>query len=172
MLNLCAWCGTEINSTETDLHLVSHGICDKCKSNIDFQHGGPLEKFIDTLATPVLVIDGDCNVQMANQRALEILGKTPETIRGFKPGVVFECAYARLPGGCGKTVHCSGCSIRNTVTGTMNTGASVNKFPAYLNRTPKDSINGMDLLISTIKSGSFVLLKVDDIKPSQRKSDQ
>jgi len=168
MRSLCAWCGKEIKNTEVDPHLISHGICDECKSNLEFQHGGPLEKYLETLEAPILVVDGDGDVQMANERALKLLGKKAQQVRGLRGGVVFECAYSRLEGGCGNTIHCSGCTVRNTVMGTMKTGVAVSKFPAFLNQGTINHTTGIDLLISTIKSGKFVLLKIDSMKPKDK----
>ena len=163
MLSVCAWCGEEIGNTVFERELVSHGICDKCKSNMEFQYGGTLEKFLETLAARVLVVDGEGNVLMANKQALSMLEKTPKQVCGLKGGIVFECAYSRLPGGCGNSVHCSGCTIRNTVMGTLKTGVAVNKSPARLHKETAGGATSIDMLISTMKSGKFVLLKIDEI---------
>jgi hypothetical protein len=163
MLSLCAWCGTEIGNTGPDPDMVSHGICTKCKLNLEFQYGLKLEMFLDTLAARILVVDGDCNIQMANSQALRMLDKTPKQVRRLKTGIVLECAYARLPGGCGKTVHCAGCTIWNTIMGTLKTGDSVNRCRVNLHKTGIDNITGTDLHISTMKSGNFVLLKIVEI---------
>jgi transcriptional regulator of aromatic amino acid metabolism len=144
--------------------MVSHGICNKCKLNLEFKYGLTLEMFLDTLAVRILVVDGDGNIQMANRQALRMLDKTTRQVRHLKTGIVLECVYAKLPGGCGKTAHCAGCTIWNTVMGTLKTGTAVNRCPVNLQKGPSDNTTETDLLISTMKSGNYVLLKIAEIK--------
>jgi hypothetical protein len=81
-------------------------------------------------------------------------------------GDVFECAYARLPGGCGRTAHCSGCTIRQTVMDTVRTGQGHLRAPAYLNRATPDGVQRIPLTISTERVGDFVLLRIDAVEDS------
>ena len=123
----------------------------------------PLSDFLDGLGLPVLVADGDGVVELANRPLLELLDKDPSQVRGQRGGNVFECAYARLPEGCGRTVHCSGCAIRSAVTETFITGKSLHKVRAYLNRDTDAELSQLGLLISTEKAWGMVLLRIDRI---------
>jgi len=51
--------------------------------------------------------------------AAAMCGKSQMELVGLLGGDAMECAYARWPGGCGKTEHCETCTIRNAVTATM-----------------------------------------------------
>ena len=88
-----------------------------------------------------------------------------EPLRGLRAGDVFECANARLPGGCGRTIHCSGCTLRRTVTDTFTTGRSHVRVPAYLRRRRDEDAGAVSLLITTEKVGGVVLLRVDHVGP-------
>jgi hypothetical protein len=79
---------------------------------------------------------------------------------------VLECAYARLPGGCGNTEHCKACTIRRTITTTHATGDGKVNVPAYQDIVTPGGIREVRFLISTEKVGNFVLLRIDEVQPS------
>jgi len=101
-----------------------------------------------------------------NKKACEVLGKEPLEIMQHLGGNVFECAYARLPEGCGRTVHCSGCAIRRTVTKTYETGEPQSMVPAILHRENSGRPLKIALSITTVKKGNIVVLRVDNIGSS------
>jgi PAS domain-containing protein len=68
----------------------------------------------------------------ANQSAADMLGKSREELVGLLGGEAMECVYARLPGGCGGTVHCQTCMIRRTVSETHADGHPRVDVPATL----------------------------------------
>jgi PAS domain-containing protein len=166
MQRVCAWCNKSLDNVPSipkEDRVISHGICDDCISNIKAQMGVPLNEFLDGLKAPIFLVDSDVVVIAANTAARGLLGKDPDRIEGLRGGDVFECAYARLPGGCGKTVHCSGCAIRRSVTETYRTGDSHLRTPAYLNRHELDRTRRLDMMISTERVGDIVLLRIDRI---------
>lgn len=122
-----------------------------------------MTEFLDGLVAPVVVIDSLGNVNTANQKARALLQKELSDIEGFQGGNVFECAFAKLPEGCGKTIHCDGCTIRNTVMDTLHTGISHLKIPAGLSHGTTDNCAQMQLLISTEKINDVVMLRIDSI---------
>ena len=165
MIQVCAWCGSEIGKItsrypESEL---SHGICRSCYDNMRFQAGAPLSDYLDGLPVPVYVVNDDAVVQGTNRAGLEMVGKEPNEVVGRYGGDVFECAYARLPGGCGRTVHCSGCTIRRTVTRTFETGEAQSRVPAVLRYGESESPTPVNLRITTAKIQGFVLLRVDEM---------
>jgi hypothetical protein len=164
MRRICAWCKKEINPPENELDMrVSHGICVECENNLDFQMGVPLKVYLNAIKLPVMVVTKDVRTIFANEAALEIIGKDMEEIYGELGGDVFECEFARQPGGCGRTVHCSGCAIRNTVNETVRTNKPQVNVPASLHCTKKDKPQEIELFISTEMTGNIVLLWIDKI---------
>ena len=111
----------------------------------------------------MLVVDETGSVVTVNKQALVLIQKSLSDIEDFKGGDVFECAYSKLPGGCGETIHCDGCTIRNTVMDTFQSGRSHLKTPAYLYTGSPDDYTKVDFLISTERVKEFVLLRIDKV---------
>ncbi len=76
---------------------------------------------------------------------------------------MFDCIHASKPGGCGETIHCKACTIRNTVEETFETGRSFHRIPATLKVIKKAETKDIASYISTEKSGDFVILKIEEL---------
>lgn len=169
MRKVCAWCGKDMGAIESEddyTKLITHGICDKCAYHQLAQIGMSVPKFLEGLDGPVVVVDSNGNIRTGNTKALELVGKDLSEIEGYAPGEVFECEYARLPDGCGNTVHCSGCAIRNAVNETYTTGKSLLRLPATWQLHTSEATQEIRLLISTEKVADVVLLRIDEVNPS------
>lgn len=166
MKTVCSWCNktirTDSSSSSTD-NVITHGICDECVIKILWPNNPALLDFLDGLDAPVVVISSSGCVTSANKSARDILQKELPDLEGFQGGNVFECTFAKLPEGCGKTLHCDGCTIRNTVMDTMQTGKSHLCIPAGLSRGTTDDCHEIQLLISTEKVGDVVMLRIDRV---------
>jgi hypothetical protein len=166
MKRVCAWCRKKLGRIDSQAYsenVITHGVCESCRDHLLFQMGVELGVFIDSLKLPVVVADRGGTIVAGNDQARSLLQKGLEEIEGYKGGEVFECAYARLPDGCGKTVHCSGCTIRKTVMETFSTGRSRLRVPATLFRKTREDQENIKLLISTEKMGDLVLLRIDEM---------
>ena len=168
----CALCKKDVSSEAIAQRTITGSVCEECLQNVGAQSGMPLRDFLDGLGVPVVAVDSDVVVSMANKPLLALLGKNFSQVRGQRGGDVFECAYARLPGGCGRTVHCSGCAIRRAVTETFTTGRSLRGVLAYLNRDAITQFLQLGMLISTEKVWGMVLLRIDHIGPQQEPRQQ
>ena len=144
--------------------MITHGICKNCRDNILFQLGVELGSFLDSLDAPVVLVDGGGTIVTANNPARMLLCKELPEIEGYRGGEVFECAYARLPEGCGNTTHCSGCAIRRTVMQTHGTGRTFMRVPATLNQNTPEEPQKVNLLISTERLADLVLLRIDKLE--------
>jgi transcriptional regulator with PAS, ATPase and Fis domain len=142
---------------------ITHGICDQCVDNIRFQQGADVQDILDSLDTPVLVIDADDRIEMLNQKARDRLNITSDRFKGKKRGQVFECQYARSPEGCGRSVHCSGCAMRRAILDTLETGRCHSRDAAPLKYEDSET----KFTISTEKAGDAVLLRIDEIGVQQ-----
>ena len=164
MRQICAWCGKDLGEPERgqgEQEVITHGICKDCAYHLFAQTGMPLLEYLDGLGVPVVVVDAEGTVKTANEQARTLLQKDLSKIEGYKGGDVFECPYAKLPEGCGDTIHCSGCTIRRTVMNTFQTGQSCQRVPADLNHETPDGVEEVPLLISTEKVRDVVLLRID-----------
>jgi hypothetical protein len=167
MKSVCAWCSKELGRVDSRAgfeNVITHGICGNCKDNMLFQMGVELGEFLDSLKLPIVVVNRGGTIVTGNDQAMKLLRKGTSEIKGYKGGEVFECAYARLPDGCGNTMHCSGCTIRRTVMETHETGRSFLRVPAMLNRHNPQDPDKIKLLISTERLVDLVLLRIDEME--------
>jgi PAS domain-containing protein len=165
---ICAWCRKEMqgetSQDETSENRISHSLCDSCRDRffkVDTQN--TLDDLLNILEAPVLVVDEQGDIVTGNKKALQMLNKSLDEVKGFKGGDVMECAHAALPGGCGNTIHCAACTIRNNVMHTFETGISKINKQAYLNKRRTDGVEKIRFIISTEKVSDFVLLRIDDV---------
>jgi len=166
MKAICAWCGAAIacaDDSEPSCAEISHGICAPCVENLSFEEGVTVQRFIDSLPVPVLVVDADCRTEGMNRSACEELALRSESVQHELLGDVFTCVNSRMPGGCGRTIHCSGCAIRRAVTHTFATG-DPQVFPATLAVGDPDQPAQIDLVITTIKTEGMVLLRLERLR--------
>jgi hypothetical protein len=88
--------------------------------------------------------------------------KEDEKTVGLLAGEFLECAHSRLPEGCGRTVCCRDCTIRNTIMATLRTGMPQEKVPAYLNTFEEGREVVKNLLISTERHGPVVRMIIEE----------
>lgn len=162
---VCSYCHTVIrhdaNSRVCD---VSHGMCHVCADHFDrLWKGMSLSEYLDTLPEPVLVVNGDARVIAANERMAALSGRDRSRLRGLPAGEAFACAHSRLPKGCGRTVHCRECAIRNGVLRVHETGRPLRDVPAWL----KTRAGRVELRISVRKENGLVKVIVHDVKAAE-----
>lgn len=163
---VCSRCSGLILEDFSNTHserIITHGICDECASLLLWPHRPAILDFLDTLDAPVVVVNSSAQVCGANKPARDILQKELHEIDSLPGGNVFECVFAQLPEGCGKTLHCDGCTIRKTVMDTLQTGQSHLNVPAGLFRGTTENRHEIQLLISTEKANDVVMLRIDNI---------
>lgn len=161
MPRLCIWCGNEL-ATIIGQEPVTNMVCPTCLHNIT-QSRTSLKKILNRYTFPVLVIDKSGNTQYANSSALLSLDQKLEIIKNQPGGNVIRCIHSYLDEGCGNTIHCAACTIRNTVMATHRDGKSRNKIEAYNYIKKGDEVKKVQLYISTEKLDEIVLLKLDQM---------
>ena len=168
MRRVCAWCGKEMDAEEAAggaAPPITHGICDPCSDALWGNVGTPIERFLESLGIPTLLVTGDVVVEGANLLAREMVGPTQDSLAGKFGGEVFDCVNATLPGGCGQTVHCSACTLRRTVTETHTTGESQLRVPATLKIHPEGLTQEIVFYVTTEKVGDRVLIQIEPAEP-------
>ncbi len=156
---ICSYCLIEIGEKEPlSNDAVSHGMCKSCYANFREQiRGVPLGKYLDRFEAPVLIVNQDRRMVAANKMATVMTGKPEKDLVGLLGGEVMECARARLPEGCGHTVHCVACGIRNAVTATMETGEPQVRVPVQLVQENRK----LQMVLSTEKIGTLICIIVE-----------
>lgn len=151
---VCSYCEEDLGEKEplSDTG-VSHGMCDLCYEYFNRQWSGlKLGEYLDCFEQPVLVIEEGGRIIAANQAMSTLLGKDDRSLFGLLGGEAMECQYSRLPGGCGSTIHCQTCTIRDTVMQSLATGEPLEQVPASLDRTNST----ISYLISAYPRASYV----------------
>lgn len=147
---------------------LTHAMCPECGAYFAAQWGGmSYGEYVARFQFPVVLIEPGGRVVAMNRPACDFLGQRPEQVVGLLGGEAMECAYARLPGGCGKTTHCPTCAIRNTVMATHRTGRAQVRVPATLRRRD-DRVH--ELLISTTLEGQVVKVVIEPAPPAKRRA--
>jgi len=164
----CSWCGDPLRedpSLYPNQEITSHGICDKCSYLLQGD-SSRISDFIASFKEPILVLDADVRAAFANEPILNLLAKSFDSINGKLNGEIIECQYSRLPEKCGRTLHCSGCALRMTITDTLKTGTphkNVKSFHVIMN--PNNTTTKLDLFFSTEKIENYILVTIEKIVP-------
>ena len=162
---VCPWCGTAIERlgySQTFEPETSHGICPVCsESHVSQERGASLQQHLDSIPIPVLLINDGNSVVTMNAKACDVLGRKTAESQTQLFGKVFDCVHSGSAEGCGRTIHCSGCAIRRSVTLTFNTGESQVLVPATLSIASPDLISEAITAITTVKIGGLVLLHME-----------
>jgi hypothetical protein len=162
---ICAWCGSAIERSgynEIGDSDASHGMCPACWQALASQENGvSLQRHIDSIPIPILLVDSNNATLRMNEKASETLGSNAEATKGIQFGLVFDCLHSHFPEGCGRSIHCSGCVIRRTVAETFSTGQPQIAVPATLRVDSADQPSDVVFTITTVKSGKFVLMRIE-----------
>lgn len=165
MKNICAWCGKVLATDEAYASQgdISHGICSQCAVKISGFEPRKAKEVLDYVQEAVFVMNADGVIKGANQSGLKMLGKNMAKIENALGGDAFECSYSGEAGGCGNTLHCKTCAIKNTVMDTLATGHGYKKVPAFQSIKTDGGIKTLKFYISTEKVGESILLRIDKI---------
>ena len=159
---VCAWCRKVLADDGSPTAVVTHGICDDCKTKLLGERAISLSSFLNRLEFPVLAATDDWMVIDANRAAEQIVGKTAVQLKNHRGGVVIECYNSGMPGGCGKTENCAGCALRRTVADTHADGRSRYGVYASPNVFRGGAFGRLQLRVSTEKVGAIVILSIEE----------
>lgn len=165
MIRVCAWCKKVLGPKDgyASQGDITHGICSPCAIKVSSFAPRTAKRLLDLVQEPVFLIDSDGIVKNANRSGLKMLGKEMVEIENEFGGDAFECSYASMDGGCGNTVHCKTCAIRNTVMDTLSTGNGYKNVPAFQNINTSNGTKILRFLISTEKVEGYILLRIDEV---------
>lgn len=164
---ICSYCREGMGEKEPlDDPGVTHGICPECYKHFSPQWEGlHLSEYLDTFDEPMVVFTSDTRVIAFNKSYAGTFLEEEEKPAGLFGGEFMECAHARLPGGCGQTVHCRSCTIRNTLQATLRTGQPQKNVSAYLNVLKNGKHAVEKLKVSTEMHGLMVRMRIEEDFP-------
>ncbi len=163
MRRVCAWCNKFMGRNDDPYdgaEPITHTICDECADNLDFQLGVPLQRYLDSLKVPILLVDDRGDFLMANPAAREISPLPLPANREWE-GKIYECSHARLPERCCHSIHSSGCTIRFATNETYATGRAIVSLPTLVNGCSSSPDQKCDYLVSTSLIEGIVHLKIE-----------
>ena len=162
MRKVCAWCNRELSSTDdARSNDITHGICMECSERVfRTPHPRTVQDFINTLSSPIVIIENIDDIVLANDQARKIL----KVKVGNKIGDAADCPNAKLQGGCGKTVHCKACAVRKVIQQTMQTGKNHNNIEAYQDTSTPAGTKHHTLKLATERIGNTILVRIDELK--------
>jgi len=118
-----------------------------------------LSQHLDQYESPVIMVDEEGRIVGINQPMASFLGKMKEQVLGLLGGELMGCQYAHLAEGCGRTIHCGTCSIRQTVNKARTLGTDLSDIPAFLDREDQR----VYFRISAFNQGKFVKVVVEKV---------
>lgn len=90
-----------------------------------------LQMIFDVVNVGMLLIDQDGVVKRINNTASQWVKKDLQKSYDSQPGNLLGCIHAVTdPAGCGHTLHCAACPIRNTFESVLRSGQSVHDIDA------------------------------------------
>lgn len=169
MTRVCAWCGTHLPSDPShDCDgKVTHGICLPCGERFVANTGVPIARFLEQFDAPVVLTDQQGRVVDANALARSLHAVDCVSSEKRSIGEVFECIHARQPSGCMRQVHCSGCVLRQAITGALRHGVSTRDARAVLKLGQRADSATTELRVSATKTGRVVALQVYPIEATK-----
>ena len=104
---ICSYCRMEMGEKEPlNDPGPTHGICLKCHEYFSEQWKGiDLPEYLEHFDFPIVVVNQDVRIVAYNHPFAKKFLDGEERTNGLLAGEFMECKYARLPEGCGKTVH-------------------------------------------------------------------
>ena len=139
-------------------------MCVECLETLDKQwRGMTVGEYLDTLDAPIMLVNEERRMISCNKKAEKALGKKREVMRGLMAGEFLECHNSVLAEGCGKSIHCSACVIRQSLELTINSGEPVKEVTAYLNTMEHGIPVVRHIKVSTEKEGQYVRLQIHGI---------
>lgn len=104
---------------------------------------------IDSIPSPLFVVDDDMRIVAFNRAASAMLGDKPTLAMNRKGGEALHCIHsAEALGGCGASEACRTCVIRNAVGETLRAGTVVRR-PQRMQLVGSDGVRDVYLLITT-----------------------
>jgi hypothetical protein len=166
MKRICAWCNKfmgEVPHTTDDGDMITHSICAECADNLEFQLGVTVQRYLDSLKIPIVLVDDEGGTLHANAAAQGVTSPPLLDVPEEWPGKIYECAHARLPEKCSNDIHCSGCTIRFAASETYETGREVVSAPALLSGSSSKPGQRCEYHISTKLVDGIVRLRIEKL---------
>jgi len=156
---ICSYCNKYIKEKKPfEVTRTTHGICPDCYFTLLKENEGlSFNDYLETFEVPVVILDSERRIVAANQAALGMIDKPIDRVVGLLGGEALECLHSKLPEGCGKTLHCETCTIKNLILKTIEKRISYHNEPVSIETERGRS----DFLVSTIFCDDLVQIVLE-----------
>jgi transcriptional regulator with PAS, ATPase and Fis domain len=156
---ICSYCRRPCGEKEPlEDDRTTHGMCDDCFDHFERQAQGlKLDEYLDEFEKPILIVNKEGRIAALNKNAAARLGRPQKKIVGLLGGEAIECNFSRLPEGCGKTVHCETCTLRQTIIETLTTGKTLQN----VRKTVRKNDREIDMVFSSYYVDGMVKIVID-----------
>ena len=128
------------------------------------------EHLLNAIPVPIFIVDEDVRILDSNAAAEKAFGLSRDAIRSRRGGEALGCLRSQAEG-CGKSLDCKSCVIRNSVSKCLDAVSTTQRRMKFEIRTEAKKAE-LELLISTCplpEAGkNAVLLIVEDITEMTR----
>jgi PAS domain S-box-containing protein len=136
------------------------------------QHQAELPTILDGAPLPMILIDHERRVQLVNGAARDLINREPTSDR-TRLGEALGCVVCiSNPDGCGQSPECQSCTLRETVTDTLETGRPHRNVEAELQLAGPSARGSSWFRIATSRvtpaDEPMVLVSVEDITEHRR----
>ena len=161
----CAWCGRDPGDAALQTgRRVRSGICASCLAGVAAGTRVPVTELVASRAGLAFLVDADHTIGMVNRRALDLLGKRADQVLGERTGTALECENAYLAGGCGLTIRCSGCTLRQSIAHTYLTGQPRFNIRGTVTVARGAGVEDVRMTFSTARIEDRILLEIGDFR--------
>ena len=156
----CRFCGEDLDSS-----YQRRGFCDECYSLLLETPERFKSEVLDYIEVPMMVINvDDTTIRTANDKLLKFVEKSLDQVTGFLGGDVIECIHAKEDGGCGGTIFCNDCPIRNLINKTIKTKEDQKHKTLIQSIKKNGDIIKIELEVSTKLKNDVVFLQIENYK--------
>ena len=132
-----------------------------------FEMGDIVVSILDTIPSPIFLVDDDVQILGYNLAASNLLAQDPEMVIGHRAGEMLRCLHAtETTAGCGRSKACQDCLVRNSVYESLR-GRRVVRRKTKMELGPEGLSREIYLLVTTappnFQDNSSVLLILEDI---------
>jgi PAS domain-containing protein len=156
----CAYCGRRVRQRHLPRSDQPVSLCPECSRNTGAGVVS-LGEFLDRFDLPCILVDGNGLILAANRFAAELFGRELTELVGLPGGDAIQCIHTRAPVGCGRTIHCLACGMRNAVVRSRQSGGCCFQLPARVVRRDGGTVQ---LLVTTTPDGDLTRVFLE---PSQ-----
>lgn len=134
----------------------------------------PVARFLmESMDGLVLILEGHRQILAANTRVRDLLGASPASLRGLRPGEALACVHAlEGPGGCGTSRACAHCGAVLAVLEAQRTGEPVRSECLLLvRREGVEACGEFAIAVHPLRVGShrFQVVLLHDLGPAKRR---